>query len=62
MTDGKKKRGPGNPSKPKLGPRFDKRKDLPDPSKPECGHKWRDGHGIWQTCRKRGYHWKHGKG
>jgi hypothetical protein len=38
----------------------DKRKDIPDPTKPKCGQKYKDRFGIWRVCQKRGYHWKHG--
>jgi hypothetical protein len=58
----KKKRGRGNPRKPTLGPKFDKRRDLPDPSKPKCGKSYKDRHQIERRCGKRGYHWKCGPG
>jgi hypothetical protein len=54
----------GNPKKPFIGPKLPDagRGDLPNPNAPECGHVWRDSHGKWQRCRKRGRHYKHGKG
>lgn len=57
-----KKRGRGNPTPPTFGPKFDKRKDLPDPSKPKCGKSYKDRYGIERRCGKRGYHFKCGPG
>jgi hypothetical protein len=61
VTDDKKKRGRGNPTPKSFGPKFDKRRDLPDPSKPKCGASYIF-RGIEKKCGKRGYHWKHGPG
>lgn len=61
MSD-EKKRGRGRPKGSSIGPKKpDPRKDVPDASKPECRQKWQDSKGTWHVCRKRGYHWKHGK-
>lgn len=55
------KRGRGNPRKKAEGPKFDKRRDLPDASKPKCNKPYVS-RGIEKRCGKRGYHWKCGPG
>lgn len=62
MADDKKKRGRGNPTPKSFGPKFDPRRDLPDPSKPKCNHPYVDRWGKQMRCGKRGYHLKHGPG
>lgn len=61
VADDKKKRGRGNPTPKKYGPPFDKRRDLPDPSKPKCGKTYIF-RGIVRKCGKRGYHFTCGPG
>jgi hypothetical protein len=60
MADPKKKRG--NPTPKKFGPKFEKERDLHDPSKPKCNASYRDRWGTEKRCGKRGYHWRHGPG
>lgn len=55
----KKKRG--NPTPRLIGPRLPTSGNLPNPKAPECLHKWRDRHGVWHVCHKRGRHVTHGK-
>lgn len=56
-----KKRGRGNPTPKSHGPKFDKRRDLPNPDKPKCGKTYTF-KGIQRKCGKRGYHFKCGPG
>lgn len=62
MTDPKKKRGRGNPTPKSIGPKLEKWRDLPDPTKPKCNASYRDRWGTEKRCGKRGRHLKHGPG
>lgn len=60
----KPKRGRGNPTPPKIGPRLPDagRGDLHNPAAPKCGQRYVDRYGFEKKCGKRGLHRKHGPG
>ena len=60
MADDKRK-GPGNPRKPFIGPKLPGSGYLPDSSKPKCNQPYKY-KGIWKRCERRGRHLKHGPG